>query len=41
MHGLGAGILFIGFLFFQVPGNMALRRVGARRRPPLRRGGRR
>ena len=31
MYGLGAGIFFIGYLFFQVPSNMALRRVGARR----------
>jgi MFS family permease len=31
VYGLGAGIFFIGYLFFQVPSNMALRRVGARR----------
>jgi sugar phosphate permease len=31
MYGLGAGIFFIGYLFLQVPSNMALRRVGARR----------
>lgn len=31
MFGRGAGIFFIGYLFFQVPSNMALRRVGARR----------
>jgi sugar phosphate permease len=31
MFGLGTGIFFIGYLFFQVPCNMALRRVGARR----------
>lgn len=31
VYGLGAGIFFIGFFFFQVPSNMALHRFGARR----------
>lgn len=31
VYGLGAGILFIGFFFFQIPSNMALHRFGARR----------
>jgi MFS transporter, ACS family, tartrate transporter len=30
-YGLGAGIFFAGYLFFQVPSNLALGRVGARR----------
>lgn len=31
VYGLGAGIFFIGFFFFQIPSNMALHRFGARR----------
>jgi ACS family tartrate transporter-like MFS transporter len=31
VYGLGAGIFFIGYLFFQVPSNLMLQRVGARR----------
>ena len=31
VYGLGAGIFFIGFFFFQVPSNIVLQRFGARR----------
>ncbi len=31
VYGLGAGIFFIGYLMFQVPSNLMLQRVGARR----------
>lgn len=31
VYGLGAGIFFIGYLVFQVPSNLVLRRLGARR----------
>lgn len=31
VYGLGAGIFFVGFLALQVPSNLALERVGARR----------
>jgi len=31
VYGLGAGIFFIGLFFFEVPGNLILHRVGARR----------
>lgn len=31
IYGLGAGIFFIGFFFFQVPSNIVLHRFGARR----------
>ena len=31
VYGLGAGLFFAGYFFFQVPSNMALQRVGARR----------
>jgi ACS family tartrate transporter-like MFS transporter len=31
VYGLGAGIFFLGYFLFQVPANMALERVGARR----------
>ena len=31
VYGLGAGIFFLGYFLFQVPSNMALERVGARR----------
>ena len=30
-YGLGAGIFFAGYFFFQVPSNLAMARVGARR----------
>lgn len=30
-YGLGAGIFFAGYFFFQVPSNFILRRIGARR----------
>jgi MFS transporter, ACS family, tartrate transporter len=31
VYGLGAGIFFLGYALFEVPGNMVLARVGARR----------
>ncbi|MEJ8814299.1 MFS transporter [Variovorax ureilyticus] len=31
VYGLGAGIFFIGYFFFEVPSNLILHRVGARR----------
>lgn len=31
IYGLGAGIFFIGYFFFEVPGNLIMQRVGARR----------
>src|SRR5713101_2836730 len=31
VYGLGAGIFFAGYFFFQVPSNLAIRRLGARR----------
>jgi len=31
VFGLGAGLFFIGYFFFEVPSNLALVRVGARR----------
>jgi D-galactonate transporter len=31
VYGIGAGIFFIGYFFFEVPSNMALQRFGARR----------
>lgn len=31
VYGLGAGIFFAGYFFFQVPSNLALARIGARR----------
>jgi MFS transporter, ACS family, tartrate transporter len=31
VFGLGAGLFFIGYFFFEVPSNIALERVGARR----------
>src|SRR5258707_1148271 len=31
MYGLGAGIFFIGYFFFEVPSNLLLHRLGARR----------
>ena len=29
-YGLGAGIFFLGYFIFEVPGNLILERVGAR-----------
>jgi ACS family tartrate transporter-like MFS transporter len=31
VYGLGAGLFFAGYFFFQIPSNLALQRVGARR----------
>src|SRR6266571_3221208 len=31
VYGLGAGLFFSGYFFFQVPSNLALERIGARR----------
>src|SRR5258705_3712645 len=31
VYGLGAGIFFAGYFFFQVPSNLALARVGVRK----------
>src|SRR5215470_7479421 len=31
VYGFGAGLFFAGYLFFQVPSNLALQRVGAKR----------
>ena len=31
VYGLGAGIFFIGYFFFEVPGNLIMQRTGARR----------
>ncbi|HLK61344.1 MAG TPA: MFS transporter [Chthonomonadaceae bacterium] len=31
VYGLGAGIFFIGYFFFEVPSNLVMERVGARR----------
>ncbi len=31
MYGSGAGMFFIGYFFFEVPSNLILHRVGARR----------
>ena len=31
VYGLGAGIFFVGYFFFQVPSNLMLKQVGARR----------
>jgi len=31
VYGLGAGLFFAGYFFFQVPSNLALQRIGARR----------
>src|ERR1700716_4181579 len=31
MYGFGAGIFFIGYFFFEVPSNLLLHRLGARR----------
>jgi len=38
VYGLGAGIFFIGYFIFEIPSNIILHRVGARRwilSPPL------
>lgn len=34
VYGLGAGLFFIGFLLFEVPSNLLLARVGARKTLP-------
>jgi MFS family permease len=31
VYGLGAGVFFIGYFLFEIPGNLILHRVGARR----------
>jgi MFS family permease len=31
VYGIGSGMFFVGYLFFQVPSNLALVRIGARR----------
>ncbi len=31
VYGLGSGVFFAGYFFFQVPSNLALQRIGARR----------
>src|SRR5690349_22214162 len=31
VYGLGAGIFFVGYFLFEVPSNIALHRIGARR----------
>jgi D-galactonate transporter len=31
VYGVGAGIFFIGYFFFEIPGNLIMQRVGARR----------
>src|SRR6185369_13504142 len=31
VYGFGAGIFFVGYFLFEVPSNMALHRIGARR----------
>ena len=31
VYGLGAGIFFIGYFLFEVPSNMVLERIGARK----------
>jgi sugar phosphate permease len=31
VYGLGAGIFFIGYFFFEIPANMMMRKLGARR----------
>lgn len=30
VYGLGAGLFFVGYFFFEVPSNLVLERVGAR-----------
>lgn len=34
-YGIGAGMFFIGYFFFEVPSNMILERLGARRWVPI------
>ena len=34
VFGLGAGIFFIGYFFFEVPSNLMLQKLGARRGSP-------
>ena len=34
-YGIGAGMFFIGYFFFEVPSNMILERIGARRWVPM------
>src|ERR1700709_1086565 len=31
IYGLGAGIFFLGYFFFEVPSNLLLQRIGARK----------
>ncbi len=31
VYGLGAGIFFLGYFFFEVPSNLLLQRIGARK----------
>ena len=31
VYGFGAGLFFFGYSLFQIPGNLILQRVGARR----------
>src|SRR5688572_11442719 len=31
VYGLGAGVFFVGYFFFEVPANLVLERIGARR----------
>lgn len=31
MYGLGAGIFFLGYFFFEVPSNLLLQRIGAKK----------
>ena len=31
VYGFGAGIFFVGYFLFEVPSNLALHRIGARR----------
>lgn len=31
VYGIGSGMFFVGYLFFQVPSNLALVKIGARR----------
>lgn len=34
-YGIGAGMFFIGYFVFEVPSNMILEKIGARRWVPL------
>ncbi len=36
VHGFGAGLFFVGCLFFEVPSNLLLHRLGCCRRPSTR-----